>query len=602
VFGDALYSKSVVKYTYQASPLRRDFMQTDNEFVNQGVDPVLLIRPNNPNYQFAVDYLNAMEALNPGQGFGALAASGLPFATTARVFTFGPRSNEDTATQSRVVGGLRGTVAKQDYEVALVTNQSKVAGKTVSGYFSQVEYAKVINDVNSDYNPWSLTQSPAFYDAVAGATYAGPTLKAKSKSNSLDAKLSGELAQMSAGPLQYAAGVQLRRENMVLNPSAALFSGDIAGLGGATPPVDKDRKINSIFGELNVPIFKGLEGNFALRNDDYDDVGKSTNYKASLRWQPTKELLLRGSLGTGFRAPTLLDLWSPVVLGTSEQFNDPFFNDAEHNDLQVNSFTGGNANLKPEKSKQASIGIVFSPVKDVSLSLDYFNIRVKDLVALESAQAVVARNFAGDPAYASYVVRDGQGEIQTITQLLRNVGDAKVQGIDVEAAWRFPLAAGRLDVNLAGTYMIKFDSTTPSGVVSHKVGTIVEADGTTPVLSSSNSTQDGVVLRWKHYLSATYSQGPWAFTLAQNFYKGYRDSNYGDDSEIPHKVGDQALYDVNVAFKGVKNLTLALGVKNLFNKAPPLFIPTSNQFQAGYDITMYDPRGRFVYATAAYKF
>ena len=150
--------------------------------------------------------------------------------------------------------------------------------------------------------------------------------------------------------------------------------------------------------------------------------------------------------------------------------------------------------------------------------------------------------------------------------------------------------------------MIKFDSTTPSGVVSHKVGTIVEADGTTPVLSSSNSTQDGVVLRWKHYLSATYSQGPWAFTLAQNFYKGYRDSNYGDDSEIPHKVGDQALYDVNVAFKGVKNLTLALGVKNLFNKAPPLFIPTSNQFQAGYDITMYDPRGRFVYATAAYKF
>ncbi len=64
----------------------------------------------------------------------------------------------------------------------------------------------------------------------------------------------------------------------------------------------------------------------------------------------------------------------------------------------------------------------------------------------------------------------------------------------------------------------------------------------------------------------------------------------------------QALYDANVAYTGVKNLKLSLGVRNLFDKDPPMFIPTSNQFQAGYDITMYDPRGRFVYVTASYKF
>jgi len=67
-------------------------------------------------------------------------------------------------------------------------------------------------------------------------------------------------------------------------------------------------------------------------------------------------------------------------------------------------------------------------------------------------------------------------------------------------------------------------------------------------------------------------------------------------------VPAQALYDANLAFTGVKNLKLAVGVRNLFDKDPPMFIPTSNQFQAGYDITQYDPRGRFVYVTASYKF
>ena len=53
---------------------------------------------------------------------------------------------------------------------------------------------------------------------------------------------------------------------------------------------------------------------------------------------------------------------------------------------------------------------------------------------------------------------------------------------------------------------------------------------------------------------------------------------------------------------GVKNLTLAVGARNLFDKNPPIYVPVSNQFQAGYDISQYDPRARFVYLAANYKF
>ncbi len=599
LFGDALYSKSKVTQVFQPSPLRRSFMVTDALFNEQGVDPVLLIRPTNPNYSIAANYLAAMEAAHPGLGYGDLI--GQPLAVTARVFDFGPRTSTDTSKQSRLTAGLRGNVADQDWELALSQNENKLSGTVPDGYFSQVAFARVVNDPNSDYNPWSLTQSAAFNAALAasGAKYTGSTLDAKSKSTSLDGRVAGDIAQLPAGPLQYATGFQVRKEEFVTVPSPALETGDIAGLGGATPPVNRDRRITSAFAELNAQIVKGLEGNLAVRGDKYNDVGRSTTYKASLRYQPIPQIVFRGSFGTGFRAPTLVDLWQPQTLGSSEQFNDTGPGGTGQTDLQVNSLTGGNPDLKPEKSTQHSFGVVLNPVRNLTVALDYFNIRVKDIISTPSAQEVVSRFRAGDAAFQGLVtLSPGTNDIDSIIQTLQNVGSAKTQGIDLDASYRQNIGPGKLDLSLSGTYMIKFDQTSPGGAVSRKVGTMVEPDGT-PVLTT-NGVQDGVVLRWKHYLSATWSQGPWALTLAQNFYKGYRD---GDDLEgNPHRVPDQSIYDMQVAFTGVKNLRLALGVKNVFDKDPPIFIPTSNQFQAGYDITMYDPRARFVYLSASYKF
>jgi iron complex outermembrane receptor protein len=588
LFGDALYSKSKVIQQFQTSPIRRSFLVTDDLFAQQGVDPVLLIRPTNPNYGIAADYLNAM-------GFGSLV--GQPLAVTARVFDFGPRTQEDTSTQTRIVAGAKGTVLNQDYEFAVNHNSNKVEGTVTNGYFSQVGFSRVVNSTTSDYNPWSLTQSAAFQSALAagGVAYVGSTLDAEMRSDGVDGKLSGELLSLPAGPLLYATGLQYREEKLNLNPSEALLSGDIAGLGGATRRLDAKRKVGSAFGELVAPIVKGLEGNLAMRYDKYSVVGNTTNYKTALRWDASKEVVIRGSIGTGFRAPTLLDLYQPLTLGTSEQFNDPV---TGQTDLQVNSLTGGYDQLKPEKSKQQSIGVVLQPSRSTSVSIDFFKIKVTDIITTESAQAVVARNAAGDPSYADLVRRTSTGDIDEITQKLRNLGAADVTGIDIQAGFRENFDFGRIDINLAGTYMIKFDQTSPSGAISHKVGTIVDPNGD-PVLST-NGVQDGVVLRWKHYLSGTWTRGPLAVTYAQNFYSRYRDGN--DLNGDPHYVPRQALYDLNIDYTVVKNFKLALGVKNLFDKNPPIFIPTSNQFQAGYDITQYDPRSRFVYVTAGYKF
>ena len=601
LFGDVLVSQSDVKQTYQPSPARSSFFDTDSLFDVQNVDRALLVSPGSAAYTYATNYLIAeaaalgIKADKKGVLFAPkllnVANSGLPYGVTSRVFDFGPRSDSTEAKQTRIVGGVRGTWLGQDYEVAGYHNDSSISGKVLTGYFSQVALAKVINDPTSGWNPWSLTQSPALTAKIAATIYAGATLKGTSTIDGFDAKMSGDLFKMDGGVAQYAYGLQTRQEHFYTNPSAALLTGDIAGLGGATAVIDRKREVNSLFSELNLPILKGVEGNLAFRGDNYSDVGGAVTGKASLRWQPVKEVVLRGSVGTGFRAPTLLDLWLPQTLGSSEKFND-----RGQTDLQVTALSGGNPDLKPETSRQNSLGIVFTPLDGLTASVDIFQIKVNGIISTPSAQEIVSQFRLGSPAYQGLVTLDANGDVTKIISVQANTGKADVQGADVNINYKKAFSFGKVTINLAGTYMSRFDQSTPGADVSHKVGTLVDADGN-PVIGAQNG---GVILRWKHVLTGTWATGPWALTVAQNFYQGYEDGHDLNDNR--HFIPSQALYDAQVAFTGIKNLKLAAGAKNIFDKSPPLFIPASNQFQAGFDISQYDPRGRVVYLTANYKF
>jgi len=592
VYGDAMWSQTKSHSSIQPSPFRHGpgFSDTDPQFANLGIDPVLLLSPTNPNYPIAADFLNA-------QGFGNLV--GQPLSITSRVFDFGNRVTSDTSTQTRVVGGVRGDWNNQSYDVSLNWNQNKLKGTVQDGFFYQTKLAAATQDPANAWNPWSLTQSQAFTNAVAGAKYAGGTLDGTSQLFAAQASLSGDVMKLPAGTMQYAAGYQYRSESIKTTPAAALAVGDISGLGGATPPIDADRTINALFGELNVPIIKNLDGNLALRWDDYSDVGSSTNWKANLRWQPVEQLLVRGSYGTGFRAPTLPDLFTPVVAGTSSQIIDPA--DPTQTEIQTTSNSGGNPNLKPETSKQYSLGLVFQPLRSLAIGLDYFNIQVDDTIAQPSDQEIVTNNYKGDPAYAGLVTRDpATGSITSINSTLANSGKLQAQGWDLDLNYRETLGPGVLSLGLNGTYYTKFDQTSPGGAVSNKIGTTVNGCGN-PVISSTVGLDGyGVILRYKQYTTATWTQGNWSTTLGNSYASRYHtdcDLN-GDPTSQP----SMSLWDLQVAFSGIKNAVLTLGARNIFDKQPTPYVANSNQFQAGYDASQYDPRGRFVYVTGTFKF
>jgi iron complex outermembrane receptor protein len=606
LFADAMWSRSVATTQIQPSPLRTSFMETDDLFGVPGApgstDRVLLLRTTNPNYGIARNYL-----LNT-PGLAALAGQDLGI--TARVFDFGNRVNEDTSTQGRFAIGVRGEFMEQSYNVALVTNQNKLSGKVTSGYFSQLGYAQATQSPNSDWNPWSLNQSQAWKDLVAGTEYVGSTLSSTSTQTSLDATLSGDVWQLPAGMMQYAAGYQYRTEKLTLSPSAALLSGDIAGLGGATKGWEADRNVNAVFGELNIPVIQNLDLNLAARYDDYSDVGSTTNWKANVRWQPTQQLLLRGSYGTGFRAPTLNNLNEPNVLQTSATIQDP--DPATQFSGQVNELTGGNKDLKPETSSQYSLGLVFQPLPTLAVGLDWFSIQVNKAISQPATQWVIDQAWAGVEPYKSRVKRDpATGLITEVFNPLGNNGTIETQGFDVDMRYRENLGPGVLAMTLNGTYYTKFNQSVSGTGTSQKVATMTDPTGTSPVISSTAGLDGmGVVVRYKQYLSATWIQGDWATTLGNQFTSAYyAGANWavalGDpDAPVkPIRMPTQTLWDLQVAWSGVKNLVLTLGARNLFDKQPAGFSNAFlNQFQSGYDSSQYDARGRFVYLTGNFTF
>ncbi|MDQ3027371.1 MAG: TonB-dependent receptor [Pseudomonadota bacterium] len=325
----------------------------------------------------------------------------------------------------------------------------------------------------------------------------------------------------------------------------------------------------------------------------------TTNPKYSLRWQPTRNVLFRTSYGTGFLAPPLTQLWSPSFTGVSatglsDPLRCPTTNDTFDCLTQFGVTFGGNPNLQPEKSKQWSAGVVFEPAQGWSVSADWFDLYLRDGITNGIAAAVVLADLgqygglvtraAPDPAFPGL-----PGRIINIDQRYINLGGTKIQGIDASVQFSAPpTPVGRFRFSLSGTYLIKYDSQqndgSYAGFVSNQFGSPVT----------------GISPRWKSYQSVSWDNGPWSLTLGNSYQSSYTDQQ-GDLNGEERTVSSLTLWDLQATWKGMRNLQLTVGARNLLDTNPPE-TNQQNSFQSGFDPSYYDPRARVVYLQATYKF
>jgi iron complex outermembrane receptor protein len=230
----------------------------------------------------------------------------------------------------------------------------------------------------------------------------------------------------------------------------------------------------------------------------------------------------------------------------------------------------------------------------MSVSLDWFDMYLRDVIVNGIAPAVVLGDLA---QYGSLVTRAAPdpafpnlpGRIINIDQRFINLGGVKIRGIDANAQYAFkPSPVGRFRLSLSGTYFLKYDvqqtDGSYAGIVSNTLGSAVT----------------GVSPRWKSYQSVSWDNGPWSATLGNSYQSSYTDWQTDLDGN-ERTVSSMSLWDLQVTWKGIRNLSLTLGAKNLLDTNPPS-TNQQNSFQAGFDPSYYDPRARVVYATATYSF
>ena len=548
----------------------------------------VVVNPGTPFYPAA--YV-ASQGGNPSQ----------PVALSYRAIEFGPRTDEAISEQYRAVIGLQGNLRGWDYSLAFNYTGNDTTDNYTDGYLSSAGFVPLLAD--GTINPFGLN-TPAAIAAGSNTKILGQASDNRASDICVQGKVSSDIYKLPAGDAALALGLEWRQEALELKNAEFLASGDIIGGLGAIPSLPRTtNNVFSAFGELNVPVTTTLEADVALRYDDYQDFGGTWNPKVSLRWQPAKSLLLRASFGTGFRAPSLFDLYQPTYRTvTSNNFSDPIRCPETQSvfdcQLQFNSQRGGNASLQPEQSEQANAGIVWdSPelrlgglnLGTLSLGADYYWIKIKNAITFLSANTV----FGNYNLYApDFIVRGPPtpdyptlpGPILYVKEQKFNFAEQLVDGVDVDATWRLPTAWGNFATNFTGTYLNRFRQT--------------QFDGTDPNFAGTSGSPNGAISRWRHYLTVNWSEGPWGATLTQTFQNGYSESYFNDftGQGVTRRVGAYSLWNLQGRYAGIRNTTIAVGMKNLFNRAPPVSGSVST-FQFGYDASYADPRGLQYYGT-----
>jgi iron complex outermembrane receptor protein len=512
-----------------------------------------------------------------------------------RTVEIGNRDFTDTSDITRGVVGVRAQWGAWDFNAPLLYAKTELTEHINAG----IElYTRLLPLLNSGTVNFFGPNTPAVKAQLDATQFIGDAYTTESSLTSFAPTLSRDLTELRAGPLALAIGAELRNEKFATKVAAPLQIGDTTQYGGSNLPVSKSRDVTSVFAELDVPVTKTLGVDAAVRYDDYENTGSKAVPKVSVRWQPIDRVLVRGSFGRGFRAPSLSELYQPQITGVSTPgLNDParcgsFGNDSRDCLTQFNILLGGNTELRPEESDNYTLGVVFKPLTSLSVGLDAFKVKLKETIIF----GIDPDEILNDPQFASFITREPPsnglpGHILQIDQRNLNFGETHVTGLDVDLRWQ---SRNGVTIAMNGTYFDTFE-------IQNLDGTFTSVNGrVSPIVNGAG----GAIPRWHHYLSVNWGIGHWDLTAAQNYQRSYEDipGNAGD-LPVPRTVSAYMTHDLQASYTGLPKLRPSFGVRNVFDEDPPYTnAGGSNFFQAGYDPGYADPRGRFYYATVTFSF
>jgi len=544
-----------------------------------------------------------------------------------------------------------------DLEPALTTNNKSTSTRfsadlTGSAYGWDISAALGATRVKSDINYSGYVNRNALYTALNNGTWNtlgnnDPALVAQvsprfsnkltSTLNYFDAVVTRELMQLGAGPLGFAAGVHWHEREQNAPPSSLTATGLVANTSAFTIG---DETNSAVFAELRATPIKNLEVGAAGRYDHYNTYGNSFTPSANFKWTPIQQVGVRGTFARGFRAPNPAEVGNAGSFFTFNAIRDPILcpngsRTTAGNVPSACSFAPPyvqttNPDLSPEKSKSYTLGLIVEPVRGLNMSLDYYNIKINNLIVTQAGN---------DPSYTPVWVRGpiapiaiatGNGTATSIGTPIAgpilyaespyiNAGSTKTHGIeaDLRYRWRLSNDMGAITANVSAAHTFGYE--TEVGGESYQ---LAGTQGPSSVGGATGNPKD------RAQFTLGYNRGPLDVTATVNYTSGFStiDPALGetDCATTGENVGGRAYYtglvqpgwlcnvssftttNLNIQYKLSENLTLRAAVLNLFDKQPPYDVATYGNAgnQTSYNASLHQAGaiGRFYSLGLNYTF
>ena len=462
------------------------------------------------------------------------------------------------------------------------------------------------------------------------------------------ANLNGSIADLPAGPLGFATGLEYLEFNGFFHPDSTVSSGNTTG--NVTQPTDGRTKTNAEYVEFDFPLvadapgFKMLDLDVANRWSQFkwfggtpgsassvqEHTANASTARAALKWQPTDTLLIRAAWSQGFRTPSISELF----LGNSDSFplaSDPCApppnggwdgvpshlpascggKQHRQSNGQIKSTIGGNATLKPERALSRSVGFVYNPdfIPGFDFSIDYYKIELNQEITAIAPQIILNGCYpttgVGNAADCSKLTVVN-GSITDIFDANTNIGGIKTSGFDVASHYKFPsTSAGDFKLSLDWTFLKMYQQTVPNTSSATGFSTSELAGNTTPF---------GGFPKSKANLSLAWNYGDWSASWNMQYIASMFEtcsaavvarnecSHVATDPTDTNRnyLGRTIYHDVQATYHVDDwNTDLTFGIRNLFDKQPPTALTAfANSFLPAF----YRVPGREFYGRISVKF
>jgi outer membrane receptor protein involved in Fe transport len=619
IFAEAKYSKVESAASGQASVFHDD---------NFG--PLIPMNINNP--------------FTPQLIKDALAASNHTEAALA-VVGLGIRSSTSRETTQFMFGG-NGELGDYGYDFYIQYGETKGdidnQDLLLSKYYQALD---VIDDGNGNaicrdssggcvaFNPINNLASSAAQDFVSVNLHTEETVE-QFVANFV---INGELLELDSGTVDFALGIEYRDESAKSTPDALtqttqkLPDGTVVGTAqvGTTSGVniesysylaetDGSFDVAEIFGEVLIPLVEGVTGiesldlELAARYSDHSVTGGDVTWKSGLNWTITEQVRLRSTYSHAVRAPNINELFSPEQVGAVDMVDacdsgrldegvNPtnraanclalgipadFNSSAEFGTRGVKS--NGNENLEPETADTLTIGLVFNPMDELSIAIDYWDISIDDAITTYSASDVLSNcvdSSALNSKYCDLVTRDANNQIISVATQSINVANFASSGTDVDVNYHLGLSSyGEINFNLKATYLDERQFQT-NIEFPDDIDEQADRAGTPKVrgLFSTVYTMDNFTASW-----------------TMNYVGSSDFNNVATPDQYPdwfdNEVGSYTYHSLYFSYVATEGLYIYGGVDNVADKAPPA-LPGLNS-----GTSLYSGVGRQLHAGVKYSF